>query len=200
MSAPVGPAAPSYPGRMATRAFVAVYPPEDVREELAEFLAARPGPVWTAPEQMHLTLAFLGGVPDRALEPLEENLEDAVRAVEAFPCALHGAGAFPHPDRAAVLWLGVEDGAEELSRLARKARGAASRAGAVPDGRAFHPHLTLARPRRRNATRWIRVLETFGSRLWTVEEVHLVESVLQGRGHRPRHRIVATARLAPSGP
>lgn len=184
---------------MATRAFVAVHPPEDVREELAEFLAARPGPAWTAPEQMHLTLAFLADVPERALEALEENLEDAARSVGAFSCALRGAGAFPHPDRAAVLWLGVGEGAEELSRLARKARGAANRAGVVPDGRAFHPHLTVARPRRTNATRWIRVLETFGSRIWSLEEMHLVESVLPGRGHRPRHRIIATAPLAPRG-
>ncbi len=182
---------------MGTRMFVAVYPPEDIREELADFLSVRPGLTWTGPEQMHLTLAFFGSVPDRSLEPLEENLESAVRSVESFPCGLHGAGAFPHPDSAAVVWLGVEDGAEDLTRLARKARGAGNRAGVVPDGKAFHPHLTLARPGRTNATRWIRVLETFTSRIWTVDEVHLVESTLQGYGHRPRHRTVKTVPLTP---
>lgn len=182
---------------MGTRMFVAVYPPDDVREELAEFLDVRPGLHWTEPDQMHLTLAFFGSVPDRSVERLEEHLAEAAATVESFTCGLHGAGAFPHPDSAAVLWLGVEDGAEELSRLARKARAAGNRAGVVPDGKAFHPHLTLARPGRTNATRWIRVLETFSARLWTVEEVHLVESVLQGHGHRPRHRIVSSAPLAP---
>ena len=182
---------------MGTRMFVAVYPPEGVRAQLAEFLAVRPGLHWADPEQMHLTLAFFASVPDRSLDRLAEHLVDAGRTVPAFTCGLHGAGAFPHPDSAAVLWLGVEDGAAELSRLARKARAAGNRAGVVPDGKAFHPHLTLARPGRTNATRWIRVLETFSAPLWTVDEVHLVESTLQGHGHRPRHRTVMTAPLAP---
>jgi RNA 2',3'-cyclic 3'-phosphodiesterase len=181
---------------MGSRLFVAIYPPEDIRADLAEFLAVRPGLRWADPERMHLTLAFFASVPDRALEPLEDHLAAAAAGVESFWCGLHGAGAFPHPDRAAVLWLGVEDGAAELARLARKVRAAGNRAGVVADGTSFHPHLTLARPGRVNATRWIRVLETFSSRLWTVDEVHLVESVLQGHGHRPRHRIVSSAPLA----
>ncbi|WOO98761.1 RNA 2',3'-cyclic phosphodiesterase [Micrococcus terreus] len=181
---------------MGTRMFAAVYPPEDVREELAEFLEARPGMRWTPPEQMHLTLAFMEAVPDRSVEPLADLLAEACAGTESFLCGLHGAGAFPHPDRPAVLWLGVEDGAEQLRGLARRVRNAANRAGATPDGQAFTPHLTLARPGRgTNATRWIRVLETFSSRLWEVPEVHLVESVLQGHGHRPRHQSVAVLLL-----
>lgn len=182
---------------MGTRMFVAVYPPEDVRATVAEFLSVRPGPAWTDPEQMHLTLAFFASVPDRSLDRLVENLADAGRSVPAFACGLHGAGAFPHPDAAAVLWLGVEDGSAELSRLSYKARAAGNRAGAAPDGRTFHPHLTLARPGRINATRWIRVLETLRTPMWTVDEVHLVESVLRGHGHRPRHRIAASFPLTP---
>lgn len=182
---------------MGTRMFVAVVPPEDVRAEIAEFLAVRPGLAWADPEQMHLTLAFFASVPDRSLDRLAENLLDAGRSVPAFTCGLHGAGAFPHPDAAAVLWLGVEDGTDQLARLSRKARSAGSRAGAAPDGKAFHPHLTLARPGRINATRWIRVLETLSPAMWTVDEVHLVESTLQGPGRRPRHRTLLTAPLAP---
>lgn len=176
--------------------FAAVYPPEDVREEVAAFLEARPGMRWTAPEQMHLTLAFMESVPDRSVEPLADLMAHACAGTESFLCGLHGAGAYPHPDRPAVLWLGVEDGADELTSLARRLRHAANRAGTTPDGKAFSPHLTLARPGRgTNATRWIRILETFSSRLWEVSEVHLVESVLQGYGHRPRHHTVAVLPL-----
>lgn len=177
--------------------FVAVYPPESVREELAEFLAARPGMRWSDPEQLHVTLAFLPSVPEHAVEPLQDLLAEACAPVRGFVCGIHGAGAFPHPDRPAVLWLDVEDGAEDLARLSRRVRGAANRAGVAPDGKAFAPHLTVARPPRgENATRWIRVLERFSPPLWTVDEVHLVESHLQGHGHRPRHRSVAVFPLA----
>jgi 2'-5' RNA ligase len=181
---------------MGQRMFVAVYPPLEICEELAEFLQSRPGMRWSDPEQLHVTLAFLPEVPDRAAEPLEDLIAEACAPVPSFVCGIHGAGAFPHADRPAVLWLGVEDGAEELSRLSRRVRSAANRAGVAPDGKAFTPHLTVARPpRSENATRWIRVLETFRPPLWTVQEVHLVESVLQGHGHRPRHRTVMTAPL-----
>lgn len=176
---------------MGTRMFVAVYPPEDVREELAAFLEPRPGLRWTPPDQMHLTLAFMESVPDNSVETLTDLLHESCSEVPGFLCGLRGAGAFPHPDRPAVLWMGVQDGAEQLSVLARRARHAANRAGTAPDGRTFTPHLTLARPARgTNATRWIRILETFSSRLWEVDEVHLVESVLQGHGRRPRHHSV----------
>lgn len=185
---------------MGSRMFAAVYPPEDVREELAEFLEARPGMRWAAPEQMHLTLAFLAAVPERSVEPMVERMAEACTTMPSFLCGLHGAGAFPHPDRPAVLWLGVEDGSEELTRLSRRIRNAANRAGVAPDGTTFVPHLTLARPDRgANATRWIRVLETVTSRMWEVTEVHVVESVLQasagGRRHRPRHETVAVLPL-----
>ena len=142
--------------------FAAVVPPEDVREDLAEFLDVRDGLRWTPPDRMHLTLAFLPDVPERILEPLEERLAAAVADLEPFTCSLGGAGAFPHPDRPALLWLGVGEGAPQLERLALRVRGAASAVGAAPDGKRFLPHLTLARPPRdRSAVRWLRVLDTY---------------------------------------
>lgn len=176
--------------------FVAVVPPAEVRAELAEFLDVREGLRWTPTHRMHLTLAFLPEVPERILEPLEERLRETLADERPFPCRLGGAGAFPHPDRPAVLWLGVEQGDAALTGLARRVRGATNDAGAAPDGQRFVPHLTLARPPRdRSALRWLRVLETFRSREWTVDEVELVDSQLLGRGRQPLHDSVARIRL-----
>ncbi len=181
---------------MGRRMFAAVVPPEDVREDLAEFLDVREGLRWTPADRMHLTLAFLPDVPERILEPLEERLAAAVADLEPFTCSLGGAGAFPHPDRPALLWLGVGEGAPQLERLALRVRGAASAVGAAPDGKRFLPHLTLARPPRdRSAVRWLRVLDTFRSRTWTVDQVELIDSQLLGRGRRPLHDTVATLPL-----
>ncbi len=177
--------------------FAAVVPPEDVRESLAAFLEPREGLRWTRAERMHLTLAFLPSVPERAVEPLAERLAAVVAGLAPFGCRLGGAGAFPHPDRPSVLWLGVDRGRADLERLARRVRSAANDAGAAPDGRRFEPHLTLARPPRdRSALRWLRVLDGWASREWTVDEVVLVDSQLLGRGRAPLHEEVARLPLA----
>lgn len=168
--------------------FVAVVPPEDVREDLAAFLDPREGLRWTPADRLHVTLAFLPDVPERILEPLDERLRAALLDLPPFTCRLSGAGAFPNPDRPAVLWLGVDRGRDELEHLAQRVRSAASVAGAAPDGQRFVPHLTLARPpRNRSAIRWLRVLDTYASRSWQVEEVSLIESQPRGQAHRPRH-------------
>lgn len=173
---------------MGRRMFVAVVPPADVREHLAEFLEPREGLRWTPVDRLHLTLSFLPDVPERILEPLDERLRAALLDLPPFDCRLSGAGAFPEPDRPAVLWMGVDRGRAELEHLAQRVRTAASVAGAFPDGQRFVPHLTLARPpRHRSAIRWLRMLDTYASRTWTIDEVSLIESQLRGRPHRPQH-------------
>ena len=176
--------------------FAAVVPPEDVREDLAAFLERREGLRWTPEDRMHLTLAFLADVPERILEPLEERLAGAVADIEPFECSLAGAGAFPHPDRPAVLWMGVAQGGERLEHLSARVRGAASAVGAAPDGKRLTPHLTLARPPRdRSAVRGLRVLDGYRSRAWLVDDVELVDSRLLGHGRRPLHETVAALPL-----
>lgn len=173
---------------MGRRMFVAVVPPADVREDLAAFLDLRPGLRWAPADRLHLTLGFLPDVHERVLEPLDERLRAALLTVTPFGCRLAGAGAFPNPDRPAVLWMGIDRGRAEMEHVALRVRNAASAAGAFPNGQRFVPHLTLARPPRdRSAIRWLRVLDTYRSRTWTVDEVSLVESQPRGRSVRPRH-------------
>lgn len=174
--------------------FVAVRPPLAIREALADFLDSRPGMPWTPTNQWHLTLAFMASTPDHRLDELTERLAVAAARVEPFSLRLTGAGAFPDASRAAVLWLGVDDAARApLQRLARAARAAANKTGSVVDGKSFSPHLTLARPRRHeDATRWLRVLDSFRSDPWQVETLELVESFLgEGPRHGARHEVVA---------
>lgn len=179
---------------MGQRMFVAVAPPPEFVADLSDFLAPREGMPWVDPAQWHLTLAFMSSVPVAREDELVERLGTATARVAPFDVELRGAGSFPDASRAKVLWLGVDESARpSLERLAKGARSAAGVSGAPPDGRAFVPHLTLARLRRPvEATRWLRVLETYRSPSWRVEEVELVASHLGGgpKG-RPRHEVVA---------
>lgn len=179
--------------------FVAVVPPQDVVEELVEFLAPREGMPWIDPSQWHLTLAFMASVPGAREDELVERLGRAAARVAPFDLVLGGGGCFPDPTRASVLWLGVDDAARDpLRRLAAGARAAASVSGAAPDGKAFVPHLTLARLRRPvEATRWLRVLDSYTSPAWSVREIELVASHLgEGPRRRPRHETLVRLPLA----
>ncbi len=185
------------------RMFVAIVPPVGALEHLEEFLTPRQevdaGLRWTAPEQWHITLAFMGQVPERVVEDLQARLERAAARRTPFEATIAGGGAFPNPAQAKVLYAGVDVGAsrEEIRRMATGARAAANKSGAETGGGRFHPHLTLARIRRpTEVTRWLRVLDTYRGPSWTVDEVSLVCSHLgEGPRRRPRYELLETFKL-----
>jgi len=183
--------------------FVALPLPEAVKEDLAEFLEPRqeagPDWRWTAPEQWHLTLAFLPEVADRHTDELLERLERAAKRRKPLVLRVAGAGAFPHAGHAKVLWAGLEHDGEELMRLAGGVRSAAAKSGIRVDGARFHAHLTLARlGRPADVTRWLRVLDPYAGPPWQAREVALIASYLgQGPNGRARHDVQEIFRLGP---
>ncbi|WP_210651136.1 RNA 2',3'-cyclic phosphodiesterase [Nocardioides sp. SYSU D00065] len=182
------------------RMFVALVPPPAVVAHLEEFLAVRREAAafrWTSDDQLHVTLAFAESVPEHRLDELEEHLAHAAGRRSAFGLRIAGGGAFPHADRARVLFAALdtdEPAATELDRLAASCRSALNRAGARVDGKRFHPHVTLARlGRPDNVTGWVRLLDAYAGPAWVVDEVSLIASHLgEGPHRRPRHEVVGT--------
>ncbi len=172
------------------RAFVAVVPPDDVLDAVDAVIA----PIrrehatlrWSSRASWHVTLAFLGTVPDE--EVLLGHLRPGVAEQEGFGVELGGSGAFPSTRRATTLWLGLDHDAG-LLRLAAHVR---SVSGALDD-RPFRPHLTIARVSRERDVRAVaRALDRGPvGRRWRVGEVVLFESELAPSGavHRVRARI-----------
>jgi 2'-5' RNA ligase len=186
------------------RMFVAVVPPDEVLEDLEEFLAPRREAApfrWSTTEQWHVTLAFSADVPDRAYDDLVARLERSARKRRPMEAQVAGGGAFPNPARARVLFAGVRTDGEELGRAATGARAALVKAGAEVDGKRFRPHLTLARMGRPAETsNWVRLLDTYQGPTWTVAELALVASYLgEGPRRRPRYEVVETFTLGPAG-
>jgi 2'-5' RNA ligase len=170
--------------------FVAIRPPEPIREQLADFLRPRDGMTWIDPEQWHVTLAFLPVVPEHREDELVDALRRTALRHHVFRMRLTGAGAFPNPLAARVMWLRPS---VDLTPLATGVRHAANSAGATPDGQRFVGHLSVARPRRPvDGRRWLQVQNTFDSDGWEVDELVLVASYLgEGPRRRPRHEVVA---------
>jgi 2'-5' RNA ligase len=127
----------------AKRLFVSLDFPESVVALLVRLNPGLPGVRWLEPEQIHLTLAFLGNVDPAK----DEHLCDHLSAIQFGPffLPLQRLGTFPGKGDPKILWIGVGRGHPHLFQLHKKVTDAALGAGLEPDLRPWHPHITLAR-------------------------------------------------------
>jgi 2'-5' RNA ligase len=181
------------------RLFVGLAPPAAVLDNLdaacAPLRAGREDLRWTSRELWHITLAFLGEVGEESLGRLLPRLERAARRHLTFGLSLAGAGAFPSPARANVLWGGLSGDRKALGELAMSVSAGARRAGAPPpdEGRRYRPHVTLARCRVPADVRSIvDNLSEYQGPAWAVEEIYLIRSTLGGH---PRYETLGTWKL-----
>lgn len=126
------------------RLFVALTLPDAVRERLALVRAPLPGARWVPPENMHLTLRFIGEVEPAAAAEIDAGLSRI--SADAFTIEFARLGTFGSRGRVRTLWAGIER-SEPLAHLQAKTEAVCVRAGLVPERRKFHPHVTLARCR-----------------------------------------------------
>jgi 2'-5' RNA ligase len=140
------------------RCFLALPIGDEAKAEISEAMAplkrANPGFRWTNPEGFHLTLAFLGEIDGKKLE-CAKRAADAAVAIPSFPLVLGGLMRFPPRGNFRVLSLAFREGVEECVRVYERVNEALERLGREagflhlnpewPNGRAFVPHLTLAR-------------------------------------------------------
>jgi 2'-5' RNA ligase len=129
------------------RVFIAIDLPESIQAALgrqqATFRAACPDARWTRPEGIHLTLKFLGEIPDDKVRQVTEVLT-SLAPFEPFSIEVKGFGFFPDARRPRVFWVGLE-APPALGELARRAEECMERLGFAREDRPFTPHLTLAR-------------------------------------------------------
>lgn len=135
------------------RLFMAIALPDAIRSQVAtlagnlqkgaQFTSCRPS--WAHPETMHLTLVFLGARPASQVEPIAAAMENAASLYAPLTLEIKGLGVFPNWGRPRVLWAGMRDRSRQIDQL----HGALERAmrpfAYEPEGRPYHPHLTLAR-------------------------------------------------------
>lgn len=100
---------------------------------------------WSSPENLHLTLRFLGDVKENDLEELFEAIRLGVEGLEPFALEINGLGAFPNWRHPRVVWAGGGEGSDEAILLAERVEEACADLGYERERRPFRPHLTLGR-------------------------------------------------------
>lgn len=135
---------------MKIRCFVSIELPGELKASIAaktEFLRAEGGRdiKWVSPASLHLTLKFLGYVPEEQMGKIVELLSEAAKGRRPFALEVSGAGVFPSESRPRVLWLGLKGELDSLLKLRQSVEDALVPAGFEKEGEGFSPHLTIAR-------------------------------------------------------
>jgi RNA 2',3'-cyclic 3'-phosphodiesterase len=126
------------------RLFVALRPPAAVRDALLAIQGGVEGARWQDDDQFHLTVRYIGEVDGRTANDIADLLSGVT--ARPFEIALSGVGSFDKRGRTDTLWAGVAP-LEPLAALHKKVDHALVRLGVPPEGRAYRPHITLARGR-----------------------------------------------------
>jgi RNA 2',3'-cyclic 3'-phosphodiesterase len=189
------------------RAFVALAPDPQLLHALAQIqtdLRSLPGGQfvrWTRPDQIHLTLRFLGNLtPDQSNTAIQQ-LQLACRGFPPFSLEIAGLGCFPGPKRPRVIWIGLRAAIPSLLALQHSVAQALSSLGDLREEGTFHPHLSLGRVREgfhRPTLDLLRNTTTPRLEPWQVRSVVFVRSQLTPAG--ALHSVLFTQPLQDTHP
>jgi len=187
------------------RSFIAIDLPAGVRAELTSLedklkASRHPFVKWVDPENMHLTLKFLGDVASDSIPQIVEAMSRAAKSHSTFKLEVAGTGAFPNWQRPQVVWVGVGGELDRLNSLQKGLESALSPMGFPTESRTFSAHLTLGRLRdrvtpddRRRFAEFAQKVELTASLSFEVNGIRLIRSQLTPAG--PIYTELAVAKL-----
>jgi 2'-5' RNA ligase len=184
------------------RLFIAIELPMLVKDALLETASQLGNELpnqavrWVRPEQMHLTLRFLGDTAVAQLQPLQARLAQLGQLHAPFQLRLNGVGAFPNRKRPRVIWAGLAGGLARLQTMQANVEAQVVALGWASEKRPFNPHLTLGRVKAFGEVRnlnWKVPLAEIG---FGVTAVQLIESELRPSG--AVYKVLQTVNLNPS--
>jgi 2'-5' RNA ligase len=181
------------------RTFIAIEVTAEIRAKATRLIAQLDVPdariKWVEPENLHLTMVFLGDVEMNELPQVCKLTEAAVADFSPIDVSVRGAGAFPDAHRPRTLWLAVNEGAEPLVLLHQSLEQQLAQMGYRPEHRRFRPHLTLGRVRQGSAALALRLKEQaqYEAGRMEVDEVTIFSSTLGRSG--PKYEPLGHAEL-----
>jgi 2'-5' RNA ligase len=131
------------------RSFLAIELPKPILKKIEEVqgdLRSTHADVrWVSPDKIHLTLKFFGNIEESRIDLILKAIEEPIRNTLPFSLRVRGIGAFPGLKNPRVIWMGLVDGKEVLTSFQKQMESQLEKIGFQPEGRPFHPHLTLGR-------------------------------------------------------
>jgi len=178
-----------------TRCFLAIEYPTEIIKRLQKFILASqqvvpPGTVrWTSTTNLHLTVKFLGEIPDDQVEDVRTKVRQLIAQTSCIPIQVGGNGVFPSNRRPRILWVGTDE-PEALLRFAVECEHACASAGIPKEERPFKAHLTIGRVKP----------DLADSQLHLLGERYLSLPKPEMGGFGIDHMVLFRSELRPSGP
>ena len=171
------------------RTFIAVELPDTIKVQVEKLetrlIKARADIKWVKPQNIHITLKFLGDITTERVENACTGVREALETIGPFQLSLSRVGAFPNLDRARVLWVDVEEGRDELISLQHQVEDILVTRNFVREPRPFSPHLAIGRVRSPKGLRTLTDLvkkTPFQTLDFQVDRVAVIKSDLQSSG------------------
>ena len=137
------------------------------------------------PENIHITLKFLGDVPVSEIQTIEEMMKQSVTSIEPHAITLKGTGVFPNENYIKVIWIGIQ-GANHLATIAEFLNQQSSKIGVKKEKRGFSAHLTIGRMKSSyGKEQIISLIKKYEDTLFAevpVNQIHLKKSTLTPKG------------------
>ena len=148
------------------------------------------------PENIHITLKFLGDTPINQIEEIESIIKNAIASTKKHTIKLEGTGVFPNEHYIKVIWIGIKD-TDSIAQIAHSINTQCSTIGFKKDKRGFSAHLTIGRMKSaKGKEQIIDILKTYKDTLFAeliVNEIHLKKSTLTPKG--PIYETLSTIPL-----
>lgn len=186
------------------RTFIAIELPREIKDSLAslqEQLKKSGADVkWVEPQNIHLTLKFLGEIDDKKLDKITNVLEAVAKDRSSFQIYITSCGAFPKIDYPRVIWVGIERGDKETKEISKDLEEKLATIGISKEDRPFSSHITIGRLRsplkREKLVLDLKAKENnLGQEHWefTVTKIILFKSTLTPKG--PIYEVLKEAIL-----
>jgi len=188
------------------RAFIAIELNHALRLELVraqnELRKSDADIKWVEPDNIHLTLKFLGDTPVEKVAAVKATLEKTAVAFPVFMIELAGLGAFPNASHPKVIWAGLKEKPETLASLVADLENALAGLGCPKETRPFSAHITLGRVRsfrrKERLNEALRTVNLSDGSSQKVEKLKLFQSQLTSEG--PMYSVLGEGKLKEQQP
>jgi len=174
------------------RTFIAIELPNEIKDSLSrlqeELKASGADVKWVEPNNIHLTLKFLGEIDDKKIEKITKIIDDTAQGKDKFQINISSLGAFPKIDFPRVIWVGVDTGDKEVNDIAKELEEKIAKIGIPKEDRPFSSHITIGRTKsslnREKLVQDLKIKAELGARKleFYVTKIALFKSTLTPKG------------------